>query len=486
LNPAKVFLFLILLLSLSSKFSIAQSPDFAITHVTIINPGTQKPQHDMTIVVHGSSIASVVPSSTFQPTPTTRIINGYDEFVIPGLWDMHTHFRDATRDLKLDIANGVLGIRNMGGAADQVFPLRDAINGGFQLGPKIIACGPILDGPDSWVSSEFLVTVNSPDEARVAVDALKKQGSDCIKVYDGLSHDSYFAILDEAKKQDLPVVGHLPNAIHVREASDAGQRSIEHGIALSGGTTVEDEYVKRRMDPSTFKEATQTKNFALITEKIATDDNFMLDNFSQKRADDTYTLLAKNHTFITPTLVTEHALTFIDDLNQVDDPRMQYVSAEERQSWRPENGLLSRYRTREYVAMRKREYAKILEEVHRAQTLGVRLLAGTDITVPYTYPGFSLHDELKLFVVAGLTPMQALETATTNPALMLGLQKTWGRIDAGYSANFIMLTADPLANISNTKEIDAVVVNGRFVDRPRLDQLLLDARAPLPLEKPEK
>ena len=106
------------------------------------------------------------------------------------------------------------------------------------------------------------------------------------------------------------------------------------------------------------------------------------------------------------------------------------------------------------------------------------LLAGTDITVPYTYPGFSLHDELGLFVEAGLTPMQALETATTNPAQLLGLSKTWGRVERGYTANLVLLNADPLADISNTKKIDSVVVNGQRLDRAQLDQLLNDAKVP--------
>jgi imidazolonepropionase-like amidohydrolase len=119
------------------------------------------------------------------------------------------------------------------------------------------------------------------------------------------------------------------------------------------------------------------------------------------------------------------------------------------------------------------------EEVHRARTLGVRLLAGTDITIPYTYPGFSLHDELKLLVEAGLSPMQALETATVNPALLLGLSKTWGRVEPGYTANLVLLNADPLADISNTSNIYSVVVNGEFLNRARLDQLLSDAKAPV-------
>jgi imidazolonepropionase-like amidohydrolase len=210
----------------------------------------------------------------------------------------------------------------------------------------------------------------------------------------------------------------------------------------------------------------------------------MLDHFSQNRADDAYRLLAKNNTFLTPTLVTQRALTFVDDLDKQDDPRKQYVSAEELKWWKPENGMLTKYRTPEYIAMRKREYAKMLEEIPRAQALGVKMLAGTDITIPYTYPGFSLHDELRIFVEAGLTPMQALETATTNPALLRGLSKSFGQIRAGYTANLVLLNADPLADIANTKNIYAVVVNGQLLDRSQLDQMLRDARVSSVPEKP--
>ena len=454
----------------------AQSAGLALTHVTIIDPAVGTPQQDMTILVEGHDIAAVGLAKRMTIPASDKVIDATGKFVIPGLWDMHSHFRDARRDLMMDIANGVLGTRNMGGVAKEVFSLRNAIAHSQQLGPTLVACGPIIDGSNSWSNPQFTISVTTADEARAAVVSLKQQGTDCIKVYDGLSRDSYFAILDEAKKLNLPVVGHLPSAISVREASEAGQRSLEHGIALAGGSTVEGDYIKRRLDQSTFQEALRTKNFGLIPAKIARDNAMMLDTFSQERADATYRVLAKNNTFITPTLVTERSLTFIDDLSARPDPRMQYVSAEELQWWKPEKGMLTKYRTPEYIAMRKREYAKMLEEVHRAQTLGVHLLAGTDITIPYTYPGFSLHDELKLFVEAGLTPMQALETATTNPSLFLGLSKTWGRVAPGYTANMVLLNADPLVDISNIDEIDSVVVSGQRLDRDQLDKLLNDAK----------
>jgi len=469
-------LFILNTLAAPPSLVLAQTTDLAITHVTIINPGAANPQSDMTILIHGRVIVSVGRSNKLKPPPSAKVLDATGKFVIPSLWDMHTHLRDAPRDLKMYVANGVLGIRNMGGPAKEVFPLRDAIAAGQQLGPRIVASGPIVDGPDSWSNPKFTVSVSTAEEARSMVRSLKQQGADFIKVYDGLSREAYFVIADETKKLGLPFTGHLPSAISVKDASNAGQRTIEHGVALSGGSTSEDEYIQLRVDPSAFREALRTKNFSLIPARIARDDTAMLDHFSQPRADETYRLLAKNNTFLTPTLVTQRALTFIDDLNAQPDPRMQYVSAEELQWWKPENGMLTKYRTPEYIAMRKREYAKMLEEIPRARALGVRFLAGTDITIPYTYPGISLHDELKLFVEAGLTPMQAIETATTNPAQLLGLSKTWGRVAPGYIANLILLNADPLADISNTQKIDSVVLNGTLLPRPQLDQLLAAAK----------
>jgi hypothetical protein len=99
-------------------------------------------------------------------TPTVKALDGTGEFIIPGLWDMHTHFRDASRDLNMYLANGVLGIRNMGGASEEVFPIRDAIASGRQLGPKIVASGPIVDGPNSWSNPRFTVSFSTAEEAR--------------------------------------------------------------------------------------------------------------------------------------------------------------------------------------------------------------------------------------------------------------------------------------------------------------------------------
>jgi hypothetical protein len=450
---------------------------YAIAHVTVIDPTDGRSQQDMAIVINGNDIESVVPAIQLQLPSSAKVISGKGMFVIPGLWDMHVHFRDMDRDLKMDVANGVLGIRNMGGIAKEVFAMRQQIAAGQRLGPRIVASGPIIDGPNSWSNPSFTISVATPEAGRDTIRSLKQQGADFIKVYDGLPRDVYYAIADETKKLSLPFAGHVPSSVSVQEASSAGQRTLEHGFGvLRGGSTTEHEYIKQASDQSVFREAMQTKNFSLIPAKIARNDTLMLDHFSRKQADETYRLLAKNNTFITPTFVAERSLTFIDDLDKKGDPRTQYVSADELKWWKPENGMLTKYRTPEYIAVRKREYAMLMKEFHRAQSLGVGFLAGTDITIPYTFPGFSLHDELQLFVDAGFTSLEALQTATTNPAILFGLEKSWGRVASGYTANFVLLRGDPLEEISNAEKIDAVVLNGEFLDRSQLDKMLSEAQ----------
>jgi imidazolonepropionase-like amidohydrolase len=147
------------------------------------------------------------------------------------------------------------------------------------------------------------------------------------------------------------------------------------------------------------------------------------------------------------------------------------MTTAEQEAWKPENDMFSKYRTPAYITYQKREYKETLKGIKLAQELGVQLLAGTDVVAPYTYPGFSLHDELGLLVEAGLTPLQSLQTATVNPARFLGI-KDMGTIAPGMKADLVLLDANPLENIANTKKISSVIMSGTLYTRNRLDDLL--------------
>jgi len=450
------------------------SQSVVITHVNVVDVTSGHILSNMTLTIERGKIQSIRPTDK-QPA-SGQAFDATGKFVIPGLWDMHQHFegQPSEREFDMNIANGVLGIRNMGGVAEEVLEARDRIVKGEIFGPQMFACGPILDGPNP-TNPPFSLAVHDVADARRAVQSVKAMRADCIKVHDGIPDDAYFAIADESRKVGLPLVGHVPVRVHVRDASNAGQRSIEHQVVFLGASTVEDEIMNSDKNEDVFTEAMRTKNFSLIPESIAKKGNYSLDHFSDERTNELFRLFAKNGTYLTPTLVTERALTFVDDFDKAGDSRLKYVPASQREWWHPEKGMLTRYRTPAYIAFRKRQFAKALEQVPVAYRDGVQFLAGTDCLIPYVFPGFSIHDEIALFAQAGLTPLQALQTATLNPARFLGIENLEGTVETGKAANLVLLEGDPLKEIRNTTRIFAVVVRGKLLDRKALDALLQQA-----------
>jgi hypothetical protein len=451
----------------------AETP-LVITYVNVVDVVHGGIQRDMTLVILDGKISEIRHGRRHNELPSgATLVDGSGKFVIPGLWDMHQHFEGepAIREFNMMIANGVLGVRNMGGVAKEVFRAREQTASGQVLGPQIVACGPIVDGPNP-TNPPISVSVQDPEEARRTVQSLKAMGADCVKVHDGVPLDAYSAIADEVRKVSLPLVGHVPVRVHTLQASNAGQRSIEHQIGLRGASTVEDEVMESEKTNDVFAEAMRTKNFRLIPESIAKKENYILDHFSDQRANELYRAFVRNGTYLDPTLVTDRALTFVDEISKEDDPRLKYIPAPQREWWNPERGMLTRYRTPAYIAFRKRQFEKTLQQIPVAHRVGVMFLAGTDTTIPFVYPGFSVHDELGVFVQAGLTPLEALQTATINPARFLGLEQSIGTIQPGRLASLVLLDADPLKDIHNTTKISAVIIRGKLLSRSDLDGML--------------
>jgi len=456
-------------LGLAFPAGAAERP-LVITHANVVDVAGGTIRRDQTVEIRDGKIAAVRDAAA--PVPKgAEVLNATGKFLMPGLWDMHVHLQGPQRDLNLFVANGVLGVRDMGSAAKDIFPWREQVARGALLGPRIVACGPIIDGPTP-TNPPVSVSVRDAASARETTRSIQAMGADCLKVHDGVPLDAYLAIADEAKKLKLPLVGHVPVQVPTLRATDAGQRSIEHQIGLRGASAAEAAVMEAEAKHDVFGEAMRTKSFALIPESIAKKGNLLLDQFDPERAQALYRAFARNGTALTPTLVTQRSLTFIDDLAAREDPRDRYVPASERKWWRPEAGMLTRYRTPAYKAFRKREYAKTLEQIPVAHRAGVIFLAGTDTHIPYTYSGFSLHEELQLFVKAGLTPLEALRTATINPVRFLGLEAQLGGIEPGKIASVVLLDANPLQEISNSQKISAVVVAGKLLRSSDLARLL--------------
>jgi len=443
-------LLLLLIVSVDLRAQELRAGVLALTHVTVIDMTGAPPKRDLTVVITGNRITAIAPSNQIRIPPGAEVINAAGKFLIPGLWDMHVHFTEIERSFPLFIANGVTSVRNMGGELEDLLRWRAQVASGKLLGPRVLTCGPILDGPQPAAHGPTIV-VATATEGRQTVDMLKQRGADCVKVYDRLPRDAYFAIIDQAKRDGIPVVGHVPEAITTMEASDAGQKSIEHlGTILQGCSTIEDELRGLEAAPMPSGD-----DFSEFPRRIAARGERMLDTYNEQKAKQLFAHLIKNQTWQVPTLVTKRALTFIDDFDRNGDERLKYIPQSEQKWWSPKQNFLLRYRTPGYIVYSKRLFQKELELVGAMHRAGVPLMTGTDLSIPYTFAGFSLHDELALFVQAGLTPIEALQAATRNPAVFLGELTSHGTIERGKIANLVLLEANPLENIRNTQRINS-------------------------------
>lgn len=430
----------------------------AFVHVSVIDATGSPAQPDMTVVIAGDRIAAIGKTGQVSVPKDAQVVEAGGKFLIPGLWDFHVHTRYAGIDfLRLFVANGVTGVRDTGGPweqFDQIKRWRSEIAAGRLVGPRIISAGPLVDGPNSrWTHS---TVVKDAEEARKAVYTLKEKGADFIKVYDLLTREEYAAIIDQAKKSSLPFIGHVPFAISASEASDVGQKSIEHlsGIILACSSS-EDKFRKE-----------------LVDDKVSPDGKEILDTYSDAKAAALFAKLAANKTWQTPTLVN----TWVRMAANQDDPsimdRVKYIPKGYTAQWNPHN-----FRSDDELKEYKRRFDRYFDIVSKMRAAGVEFLSGTDTLKAYNLPGFSLQQELVLMNKAGLSPMEVLQSSTRNPARFLGMEDKLGTVEKGKIADLVLLDANPLDDISNTQKIEAVMVGGRLLPKQSLQEMLAAAEA---------
>lgn len=452
----------------------SSEPSLAITNVTVIDPSASGILKNMTVLIADGKIQSISAATKTKVPESATVLDGSNRYLIPGLWDMHVHTSNPKREFPMFVANGVLGVRNMHGRMENVLKWRTQTADGTLVGPRLKIAGTLVDGPST--TSRTAIVVNNETEAKEAVSRLRKAQVDFIKAYDGLSRAAYFALASESKRVGIPFVGHVPWDVRDIEAVRAGQKSIEHGAALMAGSLAEDAVIRSRAVPLAIEEAMRTKShFTAVTDAIARSGNAILDSYDQAKARAAFREFARRGTYLTPTLVTLRSVTFIDDLSKQPDPLIRYSPKWQQNAWRPEAGIVTANRTPSYIAYRKREYSAIEKALVLARKEGVSILAGTDVGAPYTHAGFSLHDELVWLVRAGLTPREALQSATTNAADFFGLERGPGTIKPGSEASLVLLDANPLEDIANVKRIHAVLLKGRLLRRDRLDEMLKEA-----------
>ena len=376
-----------LLVTLGLVAALGQQEAIVIEHVSLVDPraGTVKP--NQTISIKGIS---------------ARRIDGRGEFVIPGFWDMHTHVGDLpTGWEELFLAKGIVGVREMA-CSQKSWPAQQA-HRRRNVAPYLISTiGPIdRDGPQA---------VPNAAAAPQLIDRLAKLGVDFLKVYNALPRDAYFATAGEARKRNLPLTGHVPDAVSAAEAARAGQKSIEHmdNILLACSTS-EVGYRK------------------LFVQDGRVTKPLLLNSFTRTKAEALADLFVQTGTWVVPTLTELRGDTL--DGTALNNPNLQYM----------ENGCMGEWRAHLNV-MRNRQFETRWFEKHREvlrifESRGVGILAGTDAPASFCVPGYSLHEELELMVVAGISATKALAAATSNVPEFLG---------RSVPLSYVLLTGNPL------------------------------------------
>jgi imidazolonepropionase-like amidohydrolase len=446
----------------ASVSSTSPAGGIAIVGVTVVDPSSAQPATpNQTILITDGVIRAAGPSSAIAIPPGARRVDARGKFAIPGLWDAHVHFMNTgVTALPLLVANGVTSVREMGGYIDSTRAWQARMKAGTLIGPRIVTAGPILESPrylegvierSARAKSQlalrvlpYRMRVNDSIDARRAIDSLLKLRVDFVKVRTSANPDAFFAILREARRAGLRVAAHQ-QGVPLRSALDSGQADLEHAI----------------LPP--------------------------LSRLSAATRDSVYRKFVDNGAWYTPTLTVSRAVMlsgdsaaraiFSPDAIRLDE-RRAYASAWLLGWWRMQVDERAGDTASTRAATVEEAYRSSARDVTRMRELGVNILAGTDAGSVLVYPGFALHEELRLLVEdAKLSPREALWSATIGPARFARLDDRLGGLSAGNIADIVLLDADPLADIRNTRRIFAVIQAGRLFSRADLDALLAEVRS---------
>ena len=416
----------------------AQASVTAFTHVSVIDGRSAELRPDRNVVVRGNRIVAEGPATTTAVPEGARVIDGRGKFLIPGLWDMHVHtVMPGGRDvLRLYIANGITGVRDMASEWATLTKWRAEIASGALIGPRIIASGPYLEGGEQPIPH---LLVKTPADAAPAVDSLIRLGVDFIKVHGQLTRESYFAIARTARARGVPFAGHVSRAVGAAAASDSGQASIEHILAIPNRCTAAE-----------MTELAPRFPVQAALGRCETADQAPL-----------YARLRRNGTWVVPTLVAQVEVALWPRRELPGDSVARYLPDSLRHyvagifpmvdSVPPDADVNGRKLFDKRVA--------VTGALFRA---GVGLMAGTDAPLRNSPPGFGLHEELLYLTRAGLSPFEALRAATLEPARFLGMLDSLGTIETGKIADLVLLTANPLLDIRNSSRTAYVVSGGRL------------------------
>jgi imidazolonepropionase-like amidohydrolase len=472
------------LLFLASVFLMACQPTevvfeeaLCIENISILDPekGLIKNQ---TVIIRAGKIHKVVSSDELHLAPDNDIIDGTDKFMIPGLWDAHVHFAYieelAPKMLDLFIAYGITSVRDTGGEIGFVKKWKEKALSNPTAAPRVMIAGPLIDGiPNVYDGSDvwhpaLSVGVESVDEVINLVNELDSLGVDMLKAYEMLTPDQFVTITKLGKEKGLKVSGHVPLSMDAISASNVGLNSIEHlkNLELSCASNADKLLEERKRLLASGK---NDRGGVLRSRIHRAQQQIAIENYDEYKAQEVLDVMAQNQTWQIPTLAINTGSTkrFFATVEWKES--YKYLPDSIEQQWRKNVETMMGREVSEFSHRFAKWKLDMVDKIHQA---GIDIMAGTDCPILYLTPGLSLHQELALLVESGLSPLDVIKTATLNPARYFNLENELGSIRENMWADLVILDANPLENINNTKCIYAVLKQGKYFDRNELDEIL--------------
>ncbi|MTI88951.1 MAG: amidohydrolase family protein [Balneolaceae bacterium] len=431
-----------------------------IQNTTIVDAVEDTLIPNQSVLIEGKRIISITPADESTPPQNVEIIDGAGKYVIPGLWDMHSHIGVKTAPqlyMPLYIAAGVTGIRDMG-FIESTVPMQEwksAIEQQTLLSPRIGAYAQDMAGFNF-----------SEKELELFIASAKQESGLFLKVYSGVQNDMLETIASQTNKYGVTFAGHLPRAVSPIKAAQLGHKSFEHARFFLYNSYPGSEQL--RQDYEDAYQGNRDENAGPVM-SIARKQE-MIDQFSDsifyQIAD---TMIAYN-TYYVPTHLTRKMDAYAHDEDYRDDERLKYILMAQNKGWQEDADEMAEYAKGEAKTQTQIDfYKKGLELTKKAHDAGVKVLAGTDANDTYVFPGLSLHDELEELVKAGLTPAEALVAATQTPAEYFEATADYGSVTTGKMADLVILSGNPLADINNIRNIDRLVYNGGVYTHDELE-----------------
>ena len=442
-----------------------------ITSINIVDVTTGDILQDRNVLIKQNTIAKI-DSLPINVSKNILTINGKDKFLIPGLWDMHTHSNQQSAWLHhpLYIANGVTGVRDMSGQLNKKDSYwvgsRERIQWNKDLENNTRVTPRYVLQSSYQMDGEKAIPTDAPNFFRLQntqqVDSLlqfyQKEQVDFIKIYQQLPRDVYIELANKATQYGIHLAGHKPMFLSLEESVNLGQRSFEHGRIFLTECFPDADSLK---SPANWKQY-----FVKSREKI-------VQQFDEQKAKQLMQLMAGKKAYWTPTLQTLKFEASAHKTSFTENENLQYITKVRKQLWWGfdiENNKKRNLETKG-VSVSEQFFEASKKQVQMAKELGVPIMAGTDVTDSYVFAGFSMHDELLELTKSGLSNLEALQSATIVPAKYSKALNDFGTITIGKKADLVLLNNNPLEDIKNTQTIDGVLLNGAYYDSEKLEEL---------------